>query len=51
MDRLGVRQVLEGNGKQKKEKMEKTNYEVICGAQTTLAVTEEVRVKVNSTHE
>ena len=36
MDRLGVRQVPEGNGKQ--GKMEKTGYKIICGAPTALAV-------------
>ena len=36
MDRPGVRQVLEGSGKH--EKMEKTGYEIISGAPTTLAV-------------
>ena len=36
MDRPGVRQVLEGSGEQ--GKMEETGCEIICGAQTTLAV-------------
>ena len=36
MDRLGVRQVQEGSGEQ--GKMEETGCEIICGAQTTLAV-------------
>ena len=36
MDRPGVRLVLEGSGEQ--GKMEKTGCEIICGAQTTLAV-------------
>ena len=36
MDRLGVRQVLEGSGEQ--GKMEKSGCEIICGAPTTLAV-------------
>ena len=36
MDRPGVRQVPEGSGEQ--GKMEKTGCEIICGAQTTLAV-------------
>ena len=38
MDRPGVRQVPEGSGEQ--AKMEKTGCEIICGAQTTLAVKE-----------
>ena len=36
MDRPGVRQVPEGSGEQRK--MEKTGFEIICGALTTLAV-------------
>ena len=36
MDRPGVRQVPEGSGEQ--GKVEKTSYEIICGAPTTLAV-------------
>ena len=36
MDRPGVRQVAEGSGEQRN--MEETGCEVICGAQTTLAV-------------
>ena len=36
VDRPGVRQVPEGNGKQ--GKMEKTSCKIICGAPTTLAV-------------
>ena len=36
MDRPGVRQVPEGSGEQ--GKMEETGCEIICGAQTTLAV-------------
>ena len=36
MDRPGVREVPEGSGE--KEKMEETGCEIICGAQTTLAV-------------
>ena len=36
MDRSGVRQVPEDSGEQ--GKMEKTSCEIICGAQTTLAV-------------
>ena len=36
MDRPGVRQVSEGSGEQ--GKIEKTGCEIICGAQTTLAV-------------
>ena len=36
MYRPGVRQVLEGSGEQ--GKMEKTDYKIICGAPTTLAV-------------
>ena len=36
MDRPGVRQVPEGSGEQ--GKMEKTDYEIICGAPTILAV-------------
>ena len=36
MDSPGVRQVPEGSGEQKK--MEETGCEIICGAQTTLAV-------------
>ena len=36
MDRLGVRQVLEGSGEQRK--MKETGYEVIFGAPTTPAV-------------
>ena len=36
MDRPGVSQVPEGSGELRK--MEETGYEVICGAQTTLAV-------------
>ena len=36
MDRPGVRQVQEGSGEQ--GKMEETGCEIICGAQTTLAV-------------
>ena len=38
MDRLGVRQVIEGNGEQ--GKMEETGCKIICGAPTTLAVKE-----------
>ena len=36
MDRPGVLQVPEGTGEQ--GKMEKTGFEIICGAPTTLAV-------------
>ena len=36
MDRLGIRQVPEGSGEQRK--MEETGYEIICGAPTTLAL-------------
>ena len=36
MDRTGVRQVPEGSGEQ--GKMEKTGFEIICDAPTTLAV-------------
>ena len=36
IDRAGVRQVPEGSGEQ--GEMEKTGCEIICGAQTTLAV-------------
>ena len=36
MDRPGIQQVPEGSGEQ--GKMKKTGFEVICGAQTTLAV-------------
>ena len=36
IDRPGVRQVPEGSGEQRE--MEETGCEVICGAQTTLAV-------------
>ena len=36
MDRPGVRQVPQGSGEQ--GNMEKTGYEIICGAPTTLAV-------------
>ena len=36
MDRPGIPQVPEGSGEQ--GKMEKTGCEIICGAQTTLAV-------------
>ena len=36
MDRPGVRQVPEGSGEQ--GKIEETGCEIICGAQTTLAV-------------
>ena len=36
MDRLGFRQVQEDSGEQRK--MEETSCEIICGAQTTLAV-------------
>ena len=36
MDRLGVYKVPEGTGEQ--GKMEETGCEIICGAQTTLAV-------------
>ena len=36
MDRPGVRKVPEGSGEQ--GKMEETGCEIICGAQTTLAV-------------
>ena len=36
MDRPGVRQVPEGSGE--KGKMEKTGFEIICGAPTTLGV-------------
>ena len=38
MDRPGVRQVPEGGGEQ--GKMDKTGYEIFCGAPTTLAVKE-----------
>ena len=38
MDGPGVRQVPEGSGEQRK--MEETGCEVICGAPTTLAVTD-----------
>ena len=38
MDRSGVRQVPEGSGEQ--GKMEKTDYKIICGVPTTLAVKE-----------
>ena len=38
MDRLGLRQVLEGSGEQ--GKTEETGCEIICGASTTLAVKE-----------
>ena len=36
IDRLGVRQVPEGSGEQRK--MEETGCEIICGARTTFAV-------------
>ena len=36
IDRPGVRQVTEGSEEQ--GKMEETGFEIICGAQTTLAV-------------
>ena len=36
MDRPGVLQVTEGSGEQ--GKMEETGCEIVCGAQTTLAV-------------
>ena len=36
MDRPGVRQVPGGSGEQRK--MEETGSEIICGAQTTLAI-------------
>ena len=42
MDRLGIRQVPEGSGEQRK--MEETGYEIICGAPTTLAVKGWVKV-------
>ena len=42
-DRPGVRQVPEGSGEQ--GKMEETGCEVICGAQTTLAVKGRVKIK------
>ena len=38
MDRPGVRQVSEGSGEQ--GKMEETGCEIICGAPTTLMLTE-----------
>ena len=43
----GVCRVPEGSGEQRK--MEETDCEVICGAPTTLAVKEQVQVKVNLT--
>ena len=46
MDRPGVRQVPRGSGEQ--GKLEKTGYEVICGAPTTLTVKGQVKVKVIS---
>ena len=45
MDRPGVRQVPEGSGDRLKKKKEETASEVICGAPTTLAVQELVKVK------
>ena len=36
MDRPGVRQVPDGSGEQ--GKMEKTGFEIICGATTNIAV-------------
>ena len=36
MDRPGIHKVLEGSGEQRK--MEETGCEIICGAQTTVAV-------------
>ena len=44
MNRSGVRQVHDGSGEQRK--MEETGCEVICGAPTTLAVKEWVKMKV-----
>ena len=44
MDRPGVRKVPEGSGEQRK--IEKTGCDVICDAQTTLAVKGYVKVKV-----
>ena len=41
IDRPGVRQVPEGSGEQ--GKMEETGCEIICGAQTTLAVKGEMK--------
>ena len=44
MDWLGVRQVPEGSGDQRK--MEETGCEVVCGASTTLEVKEQVMMMV-----
>ena len=44
MDRPGVRQVQEGSGEQ--GKMEKTGWKIICGAPTTLAVTELMMIMI-----
>ena len=41
MDRLGVSQVPEGSGEERK--MEETGCEVICGAPVTLAVKGQVK--------
>ena len=41
MDRLGVRQVPEGSGEQRK--MEETSCELFCGAPTSLTVKEQMR--------
>ena len=43
MDRLGVRQVPEGSGEQRK--MEETGCEVICGAPTTFVVNGQLKAK------
>ena len=46
MDRLGVRQVPEGSGEQRK--MEETGCEIICGAPTTLAVNEQMMMMMTA---
>ena len=48
MDRPGIQQVPEGSGEQ--GKMKKTGFEVICGAQTTLAVKGLMMMMMNRTH-
>ena len=46
MDRPGVRQVPEGSGEQ--GKIEKTGWEIICGALTTLAIKGQMMMMKNT---